>query len=317
MIDLAIQNISQAALPWAGVCIGLQILLNPVKAIESDLAGITHVISQMDWYCALTKHILRQDNIVVSKESFKSVQLLLENKVIKLYKALLLYQIKSICSLYQHQHFILHGLANIDDWDTDLKSITDAKATLQNNLSQFNSQHAKSLLGERAKEARKREALLRDIHQAIQDSITLQKEIHRDEKDTKCLRPTSSMTTHMVLDAAAGASVISPPIHSGNPVSDDLGDNFCYSPLLKQGNIRLLRLLPHKDMKAPIQCQLFKYHLQESNRGAHLYDALSYVWGSEEDKQPISIAPARHHYCGLRRRGTRALRSRYSRRVLT
>ncbi|KAM7187580.1 hypothetical protein V8F33_011136 [Rhypophila sp. PSN 637] len=91
MIDLAIQNVPQAALPWAGVCIGLQILLNPVKATKSNLEGITHVISRMDWYCALTEHILSQNNIVVGKESFESVQLQLEKMVIKLYRVLLLY----------------------------------------------------------------------------------------------------------------------------------------------------------------------------------------------------------------------------------
>ncbi|KAK3381182.1 hypothetical protein B0H63DRAFT_197445 [Podospora didyma] len=91
MVDLAIQNIPQAALPWVGVCIGLQILLNPVQAIESNLVGIAHVISRMDWYCALTEHILSQNNIVVRKESFKSVQFRLENRIVELYKALLLY----------------------------------------------------------------------------------------------------------------------------------------------------------------------------------------------------------------------------------
>lgn len=94
---------------------------------------------------------------------------------------------------------------------------------------------------------------------------------------------------HTVLDTTTRPSVITPPRHPGNPASGSLGDSFCYSPLLKQGNTRLLRLLPHKDTEAPIQCQLFEYPLQEPNRGAHLYDALSYVWGSEEDKQPIFI----------------------------
>lgn len=46
--------------------------------------------------------------------------------------------------------------------------------------------------------------------------------------------------------------------------------------------IRLLRLHPHSDEHAPIQCQLFEYPLIDSGKGTHLYEALSYVWGSEK-----------------------------------
>ncbi|KAH8646283.1 hypothetical protein BX600DRAFT_484853 [Xylariales sp. PMI_506] len=60
----------------------------------------------MDWYCNLTEHILNQDNIVVGKQSFHSVQNLLEGKVVTLYKALLLYQMKSACSFYRNQGLV-------------------------------------------------------------------------------------------------------------------------------------------------------------------------------------------------------------------
>jgi len=56
----------------------------------------------------------------------------------------------------------------------------------------------------------------------------------------------------------------------------------------KQGTIRLLCLLPNKDMTASIQCRLFNYSL-ESGQGNHLYEALSYVWGDPKDTVPIFI----------------------------
>ncbi|OCK97465.1 HET-domain-containing protein, partial [Cenococcum geophilum 1.58] len=65
---------------------------------------------------------------------------------------------------------------------------------------------------------------------------------------------------------------------------------YCYSPLLPgPGSIRLLRLMPHKNKTAPIQCQLVNYSLQESGGGTHLYEALSYLWGDPKETLPISI----------------------------
>ncbi|RYP41510.1 hypothetical protein DL767_001015 [Monosporascus sp. MG133] len=60
-----------------------------------------------------------------------------------------------------------------------------------------------------------------------------------------------------------------------------------YSPL-PEGYIRLLRLIPHRDEHAPVQCQLFDYPLLDSGKGTHLYETLSYVWGSSEKPQSIS-----------------------------
>jgi hypothetical protein len=62
----------------------------------------------------------------------------------------------------------------------------------------------------------------------------------------------------------------------------------CYRSL-SPDSIRLLRLLPHENKNAPIQCQLFDYSLQESGKRMHLYDALSYVWGDSDNPRSIYI----------------------------
>ncbi|KAK5629540.1 hypothetical protein RRF57_005255 [Xylaria bambusicola] len=62
---------------------------------------------------------------------------------------------------------------------------------------------------------------------------------------------------------------------------------YCYPPL-RDGYIRLLLLLPpHPDQCDSIRCQLIEYPLQDSWKGTHPYEALSYSWGSE--KKPRSI----------------------------
>ncbi|KAI1118234.1 heterokaryon incompatibility protein-domain-containing protein [Nemania sp. NC0429] len=60
-------------------------------------------------------------------------------------------------------------------------------------------------------------------------------------------------------------------------------------PVHEPGTIRLLRLMPHKDRVAPIECQLFKYPLLELEHVSHLYEALSYVWGSLDECYSISL----------------------------
>ncbi|KAF7942587.1 uncharacterized protein EAE97_006041 [Botrytis byssoidea] len=58
---------------------------------------------------------------------------------------------------------------------------------------------------------------------------------------------------------------------------------------LDSGSIRLLGLMPAKDLSSPIYCRLHDYSLRESDRGVHLYEALSYVWGSLENPKVVYI----------------------------
>lgn len=73
---------------------------------------------------------------------------------------------------------------------------------------------------------------------------------------------------------------------------ESTADIYRYTPLPPNAphSIRLLSLLPHSDPAAGIQCNLSEYSLVDSNgEGAHLYEALSYVWGDPTDRGRISV----------------------------
>ncbi|KAF2686157.1 hypothetical protein K458DRAFT_208860 [Lentithecium fluviatile CBS 122367] len=68
---------------------------------------------------------------------------------------------------------------------------------------------------------------------------------------------------------------------------------YIYRPLLPAHNsIRLLRILPSSLVAAPIRCEIIDYSLSSPRRASHLYECLSYVWGSPENKQRIFVNDA-------------------------
>jgi hypothetical protein len=91
--------------------------------------------------------------------------------------------------------------------------------------------------------------------------------------------------------------------------------SYCYENLLP-GTIRLLRLLPHEDENASIQCQLFSYNLQELGKRRHPYDALSYVWGDLINPKSISIDNHNISVTVNLHRALSRLRHRYIERIL-
>jgi hypothetical protein len=86
--------------------------------------------------------------------------------------------------------------------------------------------------------------------------------------------------------------------HSASVLSPTQGSNFRYTYIMHEyhysrlslpTSIRLLRLLPTKTDPKNLRCKLFEYPIQDSDKPSYPYEALSYVWGSEEKPQSIII----------------------------
>ena len=67
-------------------------------------------------------------------------------------------------------------------------------------------------------------------------------------------------------------------------------NQYRYSPLSQMPNaIRLLQLLPGKHESEGLRCELFEYALQVLDIAHYPYEALSYIWGSNEKPKSIII----------------------------
>ncbi|QYS99735.1 HET domain-containing protein [Trichoderma simmonsii] len=79
------------------------------------------------------------------------------------------------------------------------------------------------------------------------------------------------------------------PPNPTNAPHEDVQTAYRYSPLLGHRHIRLLRLLPDGNENAPLHSQLFDYPMLEMGDGQHMYEALSYVWGSGQRPHILHI----------------------------
>ncbi|KAK1776790.1 hypothetical protein QBC45DRAFT_204092 [Copromyces sp. CBS 386.78] len=126
IISAAIQAVPQAAFAWTGICIALEIFINPIKATKANREGIDYVVKRMKWYWSLSNSLLKDPTNNISKPSGMKGQL--ENHIVGLYKALLSYQIKSVCAYYRNPGLVfLRDMITLDNWKADLGAIQDAE----------------------------------------------------------------------------------------------------------------------------------------------------------------------------------------------
>uniref|UniRef100_A0A0B7JQF2 NACHT domain-containing protein n=1 Tax=Bionectria ochroleuca TaxID=29856 RepID=A0A0B7JQF2_BIOOC len=186
VVDKAIHAAPEAAIAWAGVCLGLEILSNPITEARDNRKGIAYILSRMEWYWNLVSLLLDENK---AEQSVTGLRAQLENHIAQLYKNLLAYQMKSVC-LYHRNWAATIGrdLLKVDDWAGHLSGIHEAEHAVQRDMEQYNTEESKVRLRKLVDSAKAIETNLQGIHSAIQDQTRQQEKRHRDDKNEQCLK---------------------------------------------------------------------------------------------------------------------------------
>lgn len=161
-----------------------------MNEMQSNLEGIAHVISRMKWFCAWTDDVsFMGDEYVQQREGLSRMSQVLEDDILTLYRAVLIYQIKSVCSYYNNQGVnFVRGLLKIDDWDALLRAVMIAEQTLQSNLRNYQDAIVENTMNKIADEAKNMKGILGSILLTFQQIVTQHKEMNLDNQDKECLQ---------------------------------------------------------------------------------------------------------------------------------
>ncbi|RJE26491.1 NACHT domain protein [Aspergillus sclerotialis] len=157
----------------------------------------------MKWYCSLSEHLLSKRFIRPDAEqSFEDVVDKLEDTVVELYKALLVFQMKSVCYYYRNQGWrFLKSLLNLDGWDAMLSGIKATEEGLQKDSDFYNNLETRQNLNEMVQQSQAMNQTLGDMHLTLKGLVENQMSREKNDQLDKCLEqlfkidPRSQMVT--------------------------------------------------------------------------------------------------------------------------
>lgn len=155
-------------------------IINPIKETEANREGVRFVIDKMNWYWELSSHVLNERD--PNGNSYVGLRLGLEEQLIQLYKTLLAYQMKSVCSYYQNRGLVfLKDLVQLHGWDGQLSGINKIATTFNESITQYNMQQNLDF-------SQQHSEALRDINNNLQGLPSQQRDFREKDKDDDCLR---------------------------------------------------------------------------------------------------------------------------------
>ncbi|KAL1894981.1 hypothetical protein Cpir12675_003440 [Ceratocystis pirilliformis] len=186
VMDRAIRAAAEAAVIWATVCLGIEVLKTPITEVLENRQDIQYVLGRAEWYWNLTSLLLDGNKghttTVVLRET-------LEKNITQLFEKLLLYQIRSIRLYHRSQAAtVVRDMFLIDNWTGQLNDIKETEKTVLYNMEQYNTQEIQMQIHKLNNTAPDLQVILGNIYAAVQSQAEQQEKRHHDDKDNECLR---------------------------------------------------------------------------------------------------------------------------------
>ncbi|KAL7935824.1 quinon protein alcohol dehydrogenase-like superfamily [Trichoderma chlorosporum] len=183
MVSTAIAAVPQASIAWSGVCVALGVLESAVKETATNRDGIEYIITRIRWYGNVSSMIVDESpHDAVALSGMRSE---LEKRLVELYKALLIYQIKSVCSYHRHRSYsFFRDLVKADNWAVSIQDIQKAEDSLRQDVEVYGNQQLRSHLETIVGHAKIQELEIRNMARTLEEQLRRQISV----EDQQCLR---------------------------------------------------------------------------------------------------------------------------------
>ncbi|KAL7799942.1 quinon protein alcohol dehydrogenase-like superfamily [Trichoderma ceciliae] len=183
VVSPAIAAMPQASIAWSGVCVALGVLASAVQETASNRGGIEYIITRIIWYGNLSSVLLHEN--AVDGAALSGMRSELEKRLVELYKALLIYQMKSVCSYYRNRSYsFLRDLIKLENWAVSIQDIQKAEDNLRQDAGVYGNQQLQSHLERIADYAKTNELEIKKVAGTLQEQLRRQ----ISAEDQACLR---------------------------------------------------------------------------------------------------------------------------------
>ena len=122
-----------------------QVFVKPITEMQKNRSGIVDIVKRMKWYSSFSKLLLERN--FEKDQRYEELREQLTERVLVLYRAILLYIVKTICSCNKNPGFrLLQDAFELNDWDGAMESVENAQKDVEDAAQSYRGQASNTYL---------------------------------------------------------------------------------------------------------------------------------------------------------------------------